>query len=195
MKARFVSGERRGGILEHRDVFIALHAPPREGVFELMRRGVVALREDSLYRVLYVAELDIGIGFVARLETLKLRSRRFDVNLLHVRYAQTGSGGVTEDLLFALGANGRLVDVPIVYADIDHLLEEGEYLCCARFTSFDEEAVEFTVFITRSGRAGVTHKVRSRYKLDGGFEYDAEAKQYRPRFQLVPAEVTGREVN
>lgn len=192
MRARFVSGERRGGILDHCAVFIALHAPPGRS-HELVNRGVVALWEDPLYRVLYVGESELG--FVSRLQTLELSSRRFRVHLLHVRYVQTGSGGIEEDLLFALAQDNRLIDVPIVHADLGHLLEQGEYFCCGSFRSFNEDTIEFTVFITRSGRPGITHKVRSRFRLQGDFEYDPVLEQYVPSFRLVADDVSGREPN
>ena len=192
MTARFVEGEKHGGILEHREVFLALHARPgfTDTAYD---RGIAAVREDSLFRVVYVAEIDPGLGYVTRLETLVPPGSPFDARLLHVRYAQTGSGGVTEDLLFALGADGRLVEVPIVHPDLQPLLEEGEYLCCGRFTEFDADMVEFVVYITRSGRGGITHTVRSRFSLEGRFEFDVGRKQYVPRFRLVAVETSGRE--
>lgn len=192
MTARFVDGEKHGGIIEQREVFLALYARPgfSDAAYD---RGIVAVREDSLFRVLYVAEMEPGLGFVTRLETLVPPGSRFHARLLHVRYAQTGSGGVTEDLLFALGADGRLVEVPIVHPDLQQLLEEGEYLCCGRFTKFDADMIEFTVYVTRSGRGGITHSVQSRFGLEGGFEFDARRRQYVPRFRLVTVETSGRE--
>lgn len=192
MTVRYVEGDRHGGRLEQREVFLALHARPGSS-YSVYDRGTAALREDTLFRVLYVAEMDPGLGFVGRLETVVPPGARHDSHLLHVRYVQTGSGGVTEDLLFALDARGELVPVPIVHPDLDPLLEEGEYLCCGRFSEFDEDLIEFTVFITRSGRHGITHRVRSSFSVEGRFEFDAEANQYVPRFRLVAAETTGRE--
>lgn len=191
MRAREVGGERRGGIMDRREVFIALHARPgrRGGGYELVDRGVAALRQDSLYRVLYVAEFELGF---VQLETLEFVARS-PVSLLHVRYVQTGSGAVEEQLLFALRADDELVQVPIVYPELDATLEEGEYFCCGGFTTFAEEEIEWRVFITRSGRGGITHQVRSRFELQGGFEYDPERQQYVPRFRLVAVESTDRE--
>ncbi|NIR46346.1 MAG: hypothetical protein GWN99_18005 [Gemmatimonadetes bacterium] len=192
MRARMVGGERHSGIVEQREVFIALHARPgrRSSIYELVDRGVAALRQDSLYRVLYLAEFELGF---IELETLELAADRRSVNLLHVRYAQTGSGAVEEHLLFALGADNELVEVPIVYPERDGLLEEGEYFCCGSFTSFDEDDITHRVFITRSGRPGITHQVRSRFELQGRFEYDPALKEYVPRFRLVAIDTTGRE--
>lgn len=192
MTARVVEGEVRGGRLQHREAFVALHTRPRLS-YEVYDRGSVAIREDSLFRVLYVAEMDPGLGYVARLETLIPPGSPSQMHFLHVRYVQTGTGNVTEDLVFALDANDRLVEVPIVHPDLDHLLEEGEYLCCGRFTSFDEHLVEFTVYVTRDGRRGITHKVRSSFRLEGRFELDAETDQYVPRFLLVTEKTTGQE--
>lgn len=190
--AHIVDGEVHGGYLEHREVFIALHARPGRS-FELFDRGVAAVREDSLFRVLYVAEIDPGLGYVERLKTLIPPGSRSQMGFLHVRYIQTGTGYVTEDLLFALHASDRLVEAPIVQPDLDQLVEEGEYLCCGRFTSFDDDLIEYTVFVTRDGRHGITHRIRSRFRLEGRFELDVEAKQYVPRFRLVAVETTGRE--
>ncbi|MGD8869725.1 MAG: hypothetical protein PVI01_19045 [Gemmatimonadales bacterium] len=192
MTARFHEGGKHGGIVEHREVFLAMHARPGF-TGTAYDRGIAAVREDSLFRVVYVAEIDPGLGFVTRLETLVPPGSPFDARLLHVRYAQTGSGGVTEDLLFALDADGQLVEVPIVQPDLQQLLEEGEYLCCGRFTEFDDDMIEFTVYVTRSGRHGITHSVRSRFSLQGGFEFDAGRQQYVPRFRLVTLETSDRE--
>jgi len=192
MTVRYVDGYQHGGILEHREAFIALFAR-RGRSYGPYDRGIAALREDSLFRVLYVAEIDPGLGYVDRLETLVPPGARHDVHLLHVRYVQSGSGSVSEDLLFALDATGGLVPVPIVHAELDALLEDGEYFCCGRFTEFDQELVEFTVFITRAGRAGITHRVRSTFSLEGRFQFDAEANQYVPKFRLVGTPTTGRE--
>lgn len=194
MTARIVEGEVRGGSLEHREVFIALHARPGRS-FELFDRGVAAVREDSLFRVLYVAEIDPGLGYVEHLKTLVPPGSRSQMRFLHVRYVQTGTGNVTEDLLFALHVSDRLVEVPIVHPDLDHLVEEGEYLCCGRFNSFDDDLIEFTVFVTRDGRRGITHRIRSRFSLEGRFERDSVTKQYVPRFRLVAVDMTGREAH
>ncbi len=192
MRTRVVNDERRGAIIEQREVFVALYARPgrRGSVYELVDRGVAALREDSLYRVLYVAEDEYGF---VQMETLELAADRRFVSLLHVRYVQTGSGAVEEQLLFALGADGELVEVPIVSPELDALLEEGEYFCCGSFTSFDEDEIVQRVFITRSGRGGITHQVRTRFELQGHFEFDPGLQDYVPRFRLVATNTTDRE--
>lgn len=192
MTVRYVGGTQHGGKLEHRELFIALHARPSSS-YAVYDRGTAALREDSLFRVLYIAEMDPGLGYIGRLETLVPPGARHDSHLLHVRYLQTGSGSVSEDLLFALDATEELVPVPIVHAELDALLEEGEYFCCGRFTQFDEDLIEFTVFVTRAGRAGVTHRVRSSFSLEGRFEFDAGTDRYVPKFRLMGTPTSGRE--
>lgn len=193
MTVRLVDGEVAGGRLQHREAFVALHHQPNRKSFELYEGGVAAVREDSLFRVVYVAEIDPRLGFVEALKTFVPPGSPSGMSFLHVRYAQTGTGRVTEDLLFALDADNRLVRAPIVEPDLDHLVDEGEYTCCGRFTSFGEDLIEQTVYVTRDGRHGVTHMIRSRFRLEGGFELDAEIDAYVPMFRLVAVETTGRE--
>ena len=192
MRTRLVEGTRASGIMEHHEVFLALYGDPRfafgDGMFD---RAVVARRTDTGYRVLFVAERDVE--FIQRLTTLRPPGIRSAPELLHVRYAQTGSGGVTRDVLFALAEGNTLVEVPIEQADLSTLLDEGEYLCCGSFTSFDEEEIEQTVFVTRSGRGGITHRVRVSYELEGRFRHDTEAGRYVPDFRLVLREKGERE--
>lgn len=193
MVVRLVAGDPSSGRLLHREAFMALHNRAGRRSFEPYDRGIVAVREDSLFRVVYVAEIDPGLGYVESMKTFAPPGSRSGMHVLHVRYAQTGSGGVTEDLLFALDADNRLVEVPIVQPDLDHLLEDGEYMCCGSFTSFDEDLIEQTVYVTRDGRRGVTHRIRSRFRLEGAFELDDEIEAYVPSFRLVATKTTGRE--
>lgn len=193
MTVRLVDGEPSGGRLQHREVFTAFHSRTGGRSPEPYDRAVVAVREDSLFRVVYVAEIDPGLGYVALANTLVPPGSRSQMRFLHVRYVQTGSGAVTQDLLFALDPRNRLVEVPIVQAELDRFLEDGEYPCCGRYTSFDESLIEQTIFITRGGRSGITHRIRSRFQLEGAFELDSETREYRPRFRLVATETTGRE--
>ena len=174
--------DRRRAIIEHREVFVALFGRPGSGAGPF-RSGVAAVREDSLYRVLYIAETELG--YVERLEALSLPGSRAGTGMLHVRFAQTGSGGVTDDRLFALAPDNEF---PIGEAALDELLEDGEYICCGRFTEFGPEAVELTVYVTRSGRPGITHRVRVRYELEGRFRFDEPSGAYVPDFRLVPGQ-------
>lgn len=191
MRARLQGDSVHGGVVEHPEVFIALHARRGMGAGDAYDRGVAAVRTDTLFRVLLTAETDLG--FVERLETLAPPRDGSPVRLLHLRYAQTGSGGVTEDLLYALDSNGELVDVPIEEADLSDALRPGEYGCCGRFTSFDENLVELTVFLTNDGRRGITDRVRVRYRLEGRYRLDEEAKAYVPDFELAVEELGERE--
>lgn len=190
MNVRVGARDQPAGVLEHREVFLTGHRRRSIGgdVFE---RGVLALRVDTLFQVLYVAETELG--YVDRLETTSLPGARGGTSFFHLRYAQTGSGGVTEDLVFALQENGDLAEVPFVAPDLAPLLAEGEYLCCGRFTAFDENGVERTVFVTRSGRASITHRIRLPYAVEGRFRYDQEAQRYVPDFRLVAGTASERE--
>ena len=195
MRVRPTERTQRGGILDGREVFVSFHSrgeliPRMQPYYD---RASVALRTDSLFKVLYVAEIDPGIGFVERVEALSPPGARFKVDMLHVRYAQTGSGGITEDLLFALDEQERLVEVPIDFGEADHLLAEGEYFCCGSFTSFDEELIEYTMYVTTAGRGAVTHRVRSQFGIEGSHRFDDETQQYVPDFRLVVVERSGRE--
>lgn len=191
MRPRFENGELRGGVTEQREAFITLHARPSVGG-GMFDRGAASVRgPDGRFTVLQVAETELG--FVERLETLRPPSTTSHVSLLHVRYAQTGSGGVTEDLLFALGPEDRLVEVPIEAADLGDVLLDGEYLCCGRFTSFDDDLIELTVYVTKDGRNGVTHAVRVRFELEGRFRRDPAEQSYVPDFRLRAVDRTGRE--
>jgi len=192
MRVRFSEPGRQGGILDSREVFLAYHAGAGRGL-AFYDRATLSVRTDSSFKVLYVAEMDPGIGFVERLETLAPPGGSLDVRMLHVRYAQTGSGGVTEDLLYVLDERDRLVSVPIIHEDGSQLLVEGEYFCCGAFTAFDEERIEFTTFITREGRSAITHRVRSSFRLEGGFRFDAETQLYVPDFRLVVSTVSREE--
>jgi hypothetical protein len=194
MRARVAAGEVRGGVVETRDIFIALHARPSTGP-GAYDRGVAAVRVDSLYRVLYVAEIDPGLGYVESLETLAPPGARGtgDVSLLHVRYAQTGSGGVTEDLLFALDADDQLLAVPIEEPELTGALGQGESLCCSSFTSFDHDLIELTVYVTRGGRSDISDRIKVRYGLTGQYRLDAATKQYVPDFKLAVQDVSSRE--
>ena len=191
MVPRFDGTELRGGIAEQREVFVTRHARQSvRGAFSDV--GVAAVRgPNSLLTVAFVAETELG--FVERLETMAPPTEGARVELLHIRYAQTGSGGVTEDLLYALDAAGRLVPVPIEAVDLSDGLQPDEYLCCGRFTSFDEEAVELTVYVTRSGRSGITDRLRVSYRLEGRFRRDEVERTYVPDFRLVPLEPSERE--
>lgn len=189
---RLVDGEPSGALLQHREVFTAFHSRTGGRSPEPYDRAVVAVREDSLFRVLYVAKIDPGLGYVETVDILVPPGSRSEIYFLHVRYVQTSSGAVTQDLLFALDPRNRLVEVPFVRPELDQFLEDGEYLCCGRYTSFDDGLIEQTVFVTRSGRSGITHRIRSRFELEGAFELDSETQQYRPRFRLI-ATSTGRE--
>jgi hypothetical protein len=190
MNVRAGARDQPAGILEHREVFLTGHRRRSIGG-DVFDRGVLALRVDTLFQVLYVAETELG--YIDRLETTSLPGARGGTSFFHLRYAQTGSGGVTEDLVFALQASGELVEVPFVDYDLTPLLEEDEYLCCGRFTIFDENAVEQTVFVTRGGRASITHRFRVPYVIEGRFRYDSEAQRYAPDFRLVASTPSERE--
>jgi hypothetical protein len=192
MRVRLSERDRQGGIVDSREAFLAYHAKAGRGA-AFYDRATLSVRTDSSFKVLYVAEMDPGIGFVERLQTLAPPGGSIDVQMLHVRYAQTGSGRVTEDLLFVLDERDRLVSVPIIHEDGRQLLVEGEYFCCGRFTDFDEDRIEFTTFITRGGRPDVTHRVRSTFRLEGGFRFDTETQLYVPDFRLVVSAMSGRE--
>ena len=190
MRPRIDNGELSGAVGEQREIFLTRHA--RASVRgEVFDRGVAAVRDDEgRYTVLLVARYDLG--YVVRLTTLRPPGASAP-NLLHVRYAQTGSGGVTEDLLYALGPDNRLVEVPVDEVDLSDRLAAGEYLCCGRFTSFDEELIELTVFVTREGRNAITDRLRVRYELEGRFRRDEAARTYRPDFTLAVIERGQRE--
>ena len=185
MELREADGGRRAGVIRHREVFLVNHARKdrtSSGVFD---RVAAAVRSDTLLRVIYVGEIDPGLGFIDRFDVVAPPRDGFAVPLLHVRYAQTGSGGVTEDELHALAAGGRLVPVPVELPRLEDDLAAGEYLCCGSFTAFGAELVEFTTFVTRGGRAGITHRVRSPFRLDGRHRFDEEARVFLPDFRLV----------
>jgi hypothetical protein len=191
MRARIQDGEVSGGVVEHGEVFIALHARRGMGAEGAYDSGVAAVRTDTLFQVLLTAETDLG--FVTRLEAVAPPRDASPISLLHLRYAQTGSGGVTEDFLYALDSGGALVDVPIEDPDLSAELRPGEYGCCGRFTSFDEDLVELTVFFTNDGRRGITDRVRVRYALEGRYRLDEEAKRYEPDFRLAVQQIGPRE--
>jgi len=191
MRARLQAGRVHGGVVDHEEVFIALRARRGSGFEDAYDSGIAAVRADTLFRVLLTAETELG--FVQRLETLAPPRDGSPVHLLHVRYAQTGSGGVTEDLLYALDSDGDLVDVPIEDPDSSDLLRPGEYLCCGRFTSFDGSLVELTVFVTSDGRRGITARIRVRYGLEGRYRFDEAANGYVPAFELAVEDVGARE--
>ncbi len=191
MRARLRAGRVNGGVVEHEEVFVALHARRGTGYDDDYDSGVAAVRADTLFRVILAAETDLG--FVQRLETVAPPRDGSPIRLLHVRYAQTGSGGVTEDLLYALGADGDLVDVPIEDPDLSGVLRPGEYACCASFTSFDENLVELTVFVTTGGRRDITDRVRIRYGLEGRYRLDEAAQAYAPDFRLAVEAIGARE--
>lgn len=191
MRARVQGGRVNGGVVDHEEVFVTLYARRGRGFENDFASGVAAVRTDTLFRVLLTPETDLG--FVQSLETLAPPRDGSPVRLLHVRYVQTGTGAVTEDLLYALDAGGDLVDVPIEDPDLSDVLQPGEYLCCGRFSSFDESLVELTVFVTTDGRRGITDRVRIRYGLEGRYRLDGAAKRYVPDFELAVEETSPRE--
>lgn len=193
MQRREADGGRRGGVIRHREVFLVYHTSSDRRNKDVFDRVAAAVRVDSLFRVVYVGEMDPGLGFIDRFHIVAPPRDGYAVPLLHIRYAQTGSGGVTEDELYALGADGRLVRVPIDLPDLGDRLADGEYFCCGSFTSFDEELVEFTTFITRDGRSGITHRVRSRFRLEGRHRFDEATGTFQPSFRLVAYERGERE--
>lgn len=199
-ETRYVSAMRvrrsrrggRAGTVVRREMFLVAHARAGRGpgVFD---RVTAALRVDSLFVVVYVGEIDPGLGFADRFEVVAPPRDGLPVPLLHVRFAQTGSGGVTEDQLYALGPADRLVEVPIVHPDLSTRLEDGEHLCCGSFTVFDDRLIEWTSYVTRGAAADATHRLRTAYRLDGRYRFDEQTGEYVPQFQLVAVETGGRE--
>lgn len=193
MERREADGGRRAGVIRYREVFLVYHARSDRRNKTVFDRVAAAVRVDSLFRVVYVGEMDPGLGFIDRFHIVAPPRDGFPVPLLHIRYAQTGTGAVTQDELYALGADERLVRVPIDLPDLEDRLADGEYLCCGSFTAFDDQVVELTTFITRGGPGGITHRVRSRFRLEGRHRYDEETGTFQPRFRLVAHERGERE--
>lgn len=195
VSAMRVGRSRRGGrtgVVVRREIFLVAHGPAGRapGFFD---RVTAALRVDSLFVVVYVGEIDPGLGFVDRFEVVAPPRDGSPVPLLHVRFAQTGSGNVTEDRLYALGPVDQLVEVTIVHPDLSARLESGEHLCCGSFTAFDDRLIEWTTYITRGAGADATHSLHTTYRLDGRYRFDEEKGEYVPQFQLVAVETGERE--
>lgn len=182
----------RSGVVVRREIFLVAHARAGRapGVFD---RVTAALRVDSLFVVVYVGEIDPGLGFADRFEVVAPPRDGSPVPLLHVRFAQTGSGRVTEDRLYALGPADQLVEVTIVHPDLSDRLESGEHLCCGSFTAFDDRLIEWTSYVTRGVGADATHRLRTTYRLDGRYRFDEETGEYAPEFQLVAVKTGERE--
>lgn len=189
MRTRTVDG-RSSAVLDHREVFLALHGRPRVGISDWFDRAVVALRADAGYKVVFVAESDVE--FIQRVATLRPPGLRGSPHMLHVRFAQTGSGSVTRNVLYALEQNDTLVEVPIIQPDLANVLAEGESLCCGRFTAFDDERIQQVVFITRGGKAGITHRIEVDYELEGRFSRANDLDRYVPVFRVVPRTIGER---
>jgi hypothetical protein len=192
MRARESRRGGRSGVVVRREMFLVAHARAGRGpgVFD---RVVAALRVDSLFVVVYVGEIDPGLGFVDRFGVVTPPRDGSPVPLLHVRFAQTGSGNVTDDRLYALGPADQLVEVTIVHPDLSTRLESGEHLCCGSFTAFDDRSIEWTSYVTRGAGADATHRLRTTYRLDGRYRFDEETGEYVPEFQLVAVETGERE--
>lgn len=190
MMTHLSPGEPTLGIQEDREVVVLLYARdnhPLDGYDQ----AVVAVPDGSGFRIINV-QATAG-DYLEDVSSFAPPGPSPPVRLLRATSAQTGSGGIVEELLYALEEGERLVRVSTGRIEWGDALEEGEYACCGSYTSFRRDLIELQVFFTKTGRSGITHRSTVQYELRGEFEYDPSGPRFRPAFELVPGAPTPRE--